>query len=442
MHKNVLWISKGIEYLLTEIMIVSIVENIFPAFTIDPLLTSSLAGVVLCSAVPLCILNLCFFSKKSSMISLFVWAVLAVVCMILAGDAGIFSDLKNFEYSYAFYIIIFITAIITFIASKFRWALITLFIVGIMIFSALTVLAYETKWVFLVAFLISTTVLFAFEFYYNTIKISHAKKSRPFYYTVMAFIFCLTCMAASVGGYSIVQTANFPVQKPAILSNPTFLKIAEEYGFATLVSAPPKSVQQSRQNVRQQSPTHEDKNIARRKDNGNNSKVNSGASNSASTPKKSLQKKGPSKVKTIRYLKKISIISIIVAILIVIMLTFILKKLSRVMWYKNLLKTDRKHQVIQLYYRILKILSAFGYKKIISDTPLEFACQLNNIKSGIYFENFNFIQITNAFTEVNYGGKVVKDNDYNELISFYKRLLFYCRKDSGIFKFVLKYLFV
>ncbi|MCI1944749.1 hypothetical protein [Clostridium luticellarii] len=440
--RSSMWIGRCIEYLLAETVIVCIVCNIFPAFNIDPGLSYDLKRIILCSAVPLLLLYLCFFSKKSSLISLVVWTGILAACIIIAANSGIFSNQKQFEYYYSFYAIILITAVIVFICSKFKNTLLVLFTAVVVIFSGLTILAYKTNWLFLLCFIVSITILTAFKFYRNTVKISHSKESRPFNCIFVVCIFCFVCIMTSVGIFNVVQAGNLPVHKLSVLSNPTFLKIAEKYGFATLVNSP-EPMQQPKQSRKNQSLSHEDKNVVRQKSSGTSSKIGSSSSSSSAANQQKVKKKGPNAVKSIRYLKKYPILLIIlISILVILILSFLLKKLSRTLWYQKLLKTDHKHQIIQLYNCILKILSVFGYKRIAAETPFEFSDKLLVVKDGISFEQFDFGKITNTFVNVNYGRKIVNGEDYKEFISFYKNILSYCRKDSGIFKFLFKYLFI
>lgn len=450
---SILWLSKGIQFLLTEIITVSIVYNIFPAFSINPWLSSNFGVIILCSTIPLLILNLCFFSTKSSLISLSIGIILTIAGIILAKNAGIFSNSTNFEFSYSFYVIILITSIFTFIASRFRLALIILFVATVIIFASLTVLAYRTNWIFLAVFLMCTAILYSFEFYFYNIKLSHAKKSMPFRYILISCFFCFACAALSAGIYSIVQAGNLPVQKPSILSNPTFLQLGKKYGFATLVKAPPQSVKQLREiqkNSVNTNSTNDNKptqqKVATSADNNLKDQQQTVANNSShassSIDKNKGNKKEEIKVKPITYLKKLPIALIVVGIITVFVLIFVFKKLFRTVWYKNLLKTDKNNQVIQLYSHILKILSRFGYKRMAADTPFEFANSLYADKNSISFEQSDFIQVTDIFTKINYGENTVTNDDYNKVVSFYKSILSYCRKDAGLFKFVIKYLLV
>jgi hypothetical protein len=82
----------------------------------------------------------------------------------------------------------------------------------------------------------------------------------------------------------------------------------------------------------------------------------------------------------------------------------------------------------------------FGYKRRAANTPIEFADRLYADKDGITFEKYDFRQITNIFARVNYGDTTLSNDDYKKLISFYRNILSYCRKDVGIFKFAIKYL--
>jgi hypothetical protein len=484
MRNTTLWLNKGIQFLLSAIITISIVYNIFPAFSINPWLSSNLRLIILCSAIPLLILNLCFFSKKSSLISASIGIILAIIAAVLAENAGIFSDLKVFEFSYSFYIIILVTAIITFAASNFRIPLIILFVATVIIFAALTILAYKTNWISLCTFLTSTAILYTFEFYCDNIKISNTKKVLPFQYALIACIFCFICIAASAGIYSIVKAGNLPVQKPSVLSNSTFLQLGKKYGFATIVQASPEPESQSsggteqlaaantnnnnnekpkqqqapantnnNENSKQQQPAANSKNEkpkqqqapANNNNNNNNEKPKEQQTPSTPPPQSSIEqnngeKKEVTKFNAITYFKKFPIVFTVVAIITILILIFVFKKVFRAIWYRNLLKTDQKNQIIQLYGNTLKILSVFGYKRRAGNTPIEFANRLCTDKEGISFEKYDFRQITDIFTRVNYGDTTLSNDDYKKLISFYRNILSYCRKDVGIFKFAIKYL--
>lgn len=476
MRKSALILNKFIQFLLMEIISVSIVSNIFPAFGINPKLSSNLGLIILYSALPLLILTVCFFSKKSSLISASIGIILTIIAAIFANSRGIFSNFKNFEFYYSFYIIILITVILTFIAPKFRIALIILFAAASITFASLTVLAYSTNWIFLCIFLTAVALLYTFNFYYKNIKISHTKNIMPLKYTLIAGIFCVICIVSSFGIYSIVQSRNLPVRTPSILSNAEFLELGKKYGFATIVQAPQEEESQSigteqfttgntnnnsneklkkeqatvnknpEPPAQQKQPsvnnTKEGKNQQQPPaDNKERPKPQQPPSSPPPAANKNPgEKKNITKFNAITYFKKFPIIFILVSIISILILIFLFKKIFRTLWYRKLLKTDRKNQIIQLYSNTLRILSIFGYKRNVSNTPIEFADKLCSSKDTIRFDKHDFKDITNIFTKVNYGDMNLTNEDYNKMISFYKSILSYCRKDAGIFKFAIRYI--
>lgn len=116
-----------------------------------------------------------------------------------------------------------------------------------------------------------------------------------------------------------------------------------------------------------------------------------------------------------------------------------LKQLQRKMWYRQLLKKDRKQQVNELYHFFLKRLQQVGFPGADSDTPKEYAermkVQLDSFSGG----ECDFGIISDIFTSSCYGDLQPEEKEYQQCLQFYSQFYSNSRKQLGNTRYALKY---
>lgn len=108
-----------------------------------------------------------------------------------------------------------------------------------------------------------------------------------------------------------------------------------------------------------------------------------------------------------------------------------------VIWRGRVERLDRKSMIITLYGHYLRVLARLGLARRPADTPFEFA---EGIAAKISFGEHDFNGVTGVFVRARYGQGEPDDCDCSSIKAFDRDFSKYCRKHSGLLKYLSEYL--
>ncbi len=431
--KDSLW-----DYILCVIISATLSFCIMQGFYLPEKLTGNISVIVLVSMVINLLLFITAYNRNTIKGSILLLITITTICLLLIRrDVWILDGAIEGSSGHSlYYLILFLTVIITFLLSRTRLGAVFVFITGVLIIASVSFLLYGDNNYGLFIFLISSTCLFFYRNYrYQALHIS-TDSTAFFAFARLTFIICAISISLSFLTYIVViKPLDPPTRKLQLITKLMSLPIVEKMGVSSKVHIfdPETTSDQSNDEERISDKEGEQEKEKQSDKNENDSE------NKESEDLKSI--KGSSaptnSARAISYMSKdyrwlIAICSVFILIVMMI--------LSKIWWInKRLLKIKQKEkniQIISLYNYFLKKLELVGLPSMESDTPIEYSKRLDEKTERFFTDKDDFKKLSQIFEKIYYGNSIPTDTEHELFLKCYSQFSKRCRETLGFNKYL------
>lgn len=435
--KNCIW-----EWLLCSVISCSLSMILFNGFYIA---AERQSNYVLIIAVTAILTGLCFlgaYNRRSALLAagtgLAAVIVGTIVLQQMQGAQSVFRDQESNPYLY--FLILILTALITFFLSRIRTGTGILFIAGAFLAGAMQFLYESVQLYALLVFLCCSGAMYIYKNYQKNVLESETVKTAFGRTFAISTVLCILILALSAGiFYGIIKPLDPPKQDLKLITKYMSLEVLEKVGIADT-----HIINDSEDTTSNQNDNEED---SRKKgDKQDNSK---GDKTQRKDENKKEQKSNPSKLDNsmkdklfyaVKYtVDKISPLWLIPLLFLILALAVLTKLWLRKQWLKKVMEKPRAEQIIQMYHFYLKKFRHLKIRKTPEETPFEFQERAEPYIRFFGEADISFSRLTDIFVKVQYSEEAVEEKEYQSYLNFHKIFYKNCRQYLGNFKYVIKF---
>ncbi|MBQ9014635.1 MAG: DUF4129 domain-containing protein [Firmicutes bacterium] len=420
-------------------MIFACATSIFSGFHVPEEQAGAYAVTLACGAALVVLMNAASCSRRTLIIGL--GALLAVFAGLIVysvtAQTGAFADSE--ENPLLRFVLLALTGIAVFAASRFRLGTILLLPAGAVTLGLIEFL-YETEHIVcLLLFLVTASGMIVYRNYINNILRSRTLKTAQTSAVIYSLIICL--LAAALGSgiyYGIVQPLHPPKKELKLITKYLSLEVLEKIGVADIEQIEDPNLTTDQQSD-QQDTTQQD---SEEKDDTLNDTSTAADTNSSSegTSPDQMDKRQKGPLQAIRYDWGIPLWAVwILIILAAAFAAVLLKRHLRKRWFRKLREGPPEEQVRQMYAFCLKKFRQLKIRPVKGETPYEFAARTADQLALFRRDCAGFMEITDAMVRLEYGGQEPAEEDLNSIAAFYRHFYRNLREHLGKVQYIIRY---
>lgn len=423
--------SRLVDLILCLLMSLGLIFPIFSGFVLDDFVAGSLIVTAVVSFVVLLICLLFSYNKKT-VISGIVIALMAIIgiSVYLAQNAILANEADN-SLTVSI-VVILVTSFLVYLASSSKKGLVVLFLIGNIIIAAAYFLKFPVHISAVIDFDFSMLIAIWYSTYKNSLLLAQAGLVQSHQYVIQSVVIAFVTICLCSGLYfGVVQTINPPTRELKLIEKLQNMEILKQLGiFSQYDQFDPNLLSNtvSNENLKgniegeeenQQDGQDEDTEI----DENEESQTN-GLSDET--------------VKKIKYnLRHFVIPWTAVVVVLLIGLNVYLRYYFKKQWEKRIKALSYENQVINYYYFFIKRLSRTQFKRLKTDTLIEYSQKMDDELSR-FDTDIHFSDLTNIYMNVYYGLNHATQEEVQLFEDYYKVFLKGIRKEIGFIKYYLK----
>lgn len=435
--KDSLW-----DMLLCTILIFACSTCVFSGFYVPESQVTSYAVTIAASALLVLLLTAASYDRRSIIIGLgaLLLVFAGMIAVSAAGGSSVFADSE--DNPLLRFLLLLITAVVIFAASRFRVGAVLLLPAGT-IALCLVEFMYET-WhiVCLLLFLTACAAMIIYRNYIHNVIHSRTLKTAQTSALAYGLALCLLVMGIGAGVfYGVIDQMHPPVKELKIITKYLSLEVLEKIGVADteLIEDPDLTTDQQddRQDTTQQDSENKDDTL-----NDSASDADDLDSDEGNAPDQ-MDKHFEGPFSAIRYDWGIPLwVIYTVLALLVIAAAVTLKLLLRRRWFRKVQSLPPKEQVSEMYAFFLRKLRLLKVFPVTGETPMEFA-RRNALRLQMFrtddLEAAGFPELTGILMDSEYGDHTPGTGDIRQFESFYRVFYRNCREYLGKVQYMIKF---
>ncbi len=429
--KNNLW-----DTILCTIISAILVQAACKGFYIPEELAANIAAIFLTALLFQIVFLLCSYSRRSIAISIIIFCM-AVVFMVFVLRRNP-DNAEELQYA----LIAFVISALVFLLSRSKTGVGALFLFGSIELAGAAFLQYSQNIAAFLIFLWAAVALFFYRVYCSQLlKLDSVRPALTSFFLTAAIISVLIISIGAGVHHFAIRPLEPPTRELKLTTRLMSLEVIQKIGVsAEIYLIDNERVSDKREESDRISslkgdkeddsvaPDSPDEDIsAGQQEGGMAARIFGGGRDAESAFAISYQQ------------KNYFIIYGAIGIVLIIICAICLKRLSRKMWYRKMLKKDRKQQINELYHFFLQKLQYIGFPSADTSTPKEYA---NRIKAQfIRFsgKDCDFGIISDAFSRSFYGDLQPEENEYQLYLRLYNEFYKNCRKQLGNVQYAFKF---
>ena len=394
-------------------------------------LTNAFVPVFLLCAVWQIFLFAAAYSKKTVVAAIALCVFAAAVFGILVGTEAIVPDAY-----YLYLLLTFIASLTVFLLSRKRVSAALLSVLGTLIIGAMTFLQYGSFVYCLLLFLFSSSCLFLFRNHRLRVMSGANEKHRQSGFAALTCCICIAAVLLSVCTYFVViRPLSPPTRELKLVTKLMTLPILEQLGISSHIFLLDPE--------RAAAPDNEDSMLS-------DEDAPRGSENAPQTPPPDDAQEPVENVflsqgvvselaSAVRYfIADYRWLILPTALVLITAASVLLKKLHRRRRLKSFSKGGKKGQITGIYDYLMGKLPLADMPSVGCDTALEYCARVEPRVERL-FQNGLFRKLTEVFCRTLYGKYEPSDDEYAMFVRCYNDFPANCRRNVGLWRFVIRF---
>ena len=383
---------------------------------------------------------LCFiglYNRKTALFLLGVFAAALVGVIALARSSDIFGDDSGFS-TQIITIVLILTSLATALLSVTRGGILTLLAAGTLISASAAFLQFPVRIPAFLLFMTATMLLFLYRVFTITREntASGNPRSSKFEYQFVIQMIGITLAGLALAFsffFFVIRPMDPPTDELKLIEKLEQSRIIERTGIATVYTFP---------------------NFALRSQQETDSSMTANEPETTDDPDKLSQdsdtldeeqddgkvKENPKDASAVFYDLEHNYWWLFLTLaLMAICLPFLIKEALRRKWYADLSQMNRESQVVNLYTYLLRLFDKLKITRRDEMTLREYAAKQARSIEPYDAPDTDFGELTDLYVRVNYGRHELTEEEVEKYHSYYRGLRGRIRRETGLFRFLLKY---
>lgn len=425
------------DWLFCSVISAGLSSSILAGFELNDSTSGSIPLLLLFSAVLdlFCFIGL--YNRKTSLGLLGLFTAVLIGVIAYARTSDIFGDDASFA-SQIVAIVLILTCIATALLSLSRAGILVLLALGTLVSASAAFLQFPVRTAAFLLFLTATVLLFLYRVFSVTRKSTAGGsiRSRHFEYQFVLQMIGITLagLALAFSFFSfVIRPLNPPTDELKLIERLEQSRIIERTGIATVYTFPNFA-------LRSQEETDSSMTANQPEATDDPDKLSQDSDTLDEEQDEGKVKENPQDAYAIFYDLTHHYWWLFAGlILLVICLPFLIKELLRRKWYTNLSSMNRESQIVNLYGYFLRLFEKLKIHRGSDMTLREYAARQARSMEPYDPPDTDFAELTDLYVRVNYGRHEVTEAEAEKYHQYYQGLRGRIRRETGLFRFLLKY---
>lgn len=437
--KNRIW-----DWILCTGISLGLVYPVFAGFVLKDALSPDIFGVCVLLLAEQLFLTLVSRNRKLTAAGIIIGICLLAAFVLFSRRGNPFLHESSMSLAITLFITV-LTGLLVFLAARTRPGTAVLFLLGFLVIAGSRFLRFPVKnWSFLL-FLFCVFLMFLYRNYALTIRQVQTGKVRVHRYMMQSILICLIGLGISGGIFAgIVRPMNPPTRQLKLITRLERMDLLKVVGVSTTktvlnpdMAADSRTDSSASGNKKKSTNAGNRRNQEKQSDSRKNSTRSSGARSNTDRDQNRTQAS-----RQMHYdIHQVRIPWIPILIAAVIAAAFIGRMLHRRHWEHRIQNLSNEDGVVNYYRYFLFGLSRCGYRKPENHTLLEYARNMEHEMQAFSDGDDTFSELTDIYCRTVYGRQPVSDREYQMFVRFYRNFRRNLRRETGFFRFLVKYFF-
>lgn len=401
------------------------------------------------AAVLVLLMTLAVYSKRTLLVGIGVLILLFAGMIVYSVGSGssLFADDESNPFLR--FLLMIITGIVIFAATRFRIGSVLLLPAGIIALCMIEFLYENHQVLWLLVFLIAGGAMIIYRNYINNVMHSRTLKTAQTSAVIYSIILCLLVAGLGAGIFFLIVKPLHPQAKELkLITKYLSLEVLEKIGVADIetINDPELMTDQldDENDTTKQDTDQKDENL-----NDSSSAAENDESNDGTSPDR-LNKRLKGAFHAIRYDWGIpQWILAILTIFALIAAAVLFKLYLRRRWLRAVQSKPADEQVRLMYAFFMRKFAQLKIRPVTGETPLDFAArtsdQLHVFRiwapdpSGSLKSKGGFPELTDVIVRVEYGGQMPTEDDISLFETFYRFFYWNCREYLGRIQYIIRF---